>query len=694
MARSNLPAFDPESDNDDSGSGHSSPPILGAASSPSSSQLSQPPRVPTGLGLGFPGGVFDTSHTWPDVDQIILKGFKVARLTSLFGRHSFVIFKPNFVEHRGFCDDSAGFSLFLGEVGGYQMMCSLSGEIDRTALKAELMVQLQSPQFHAGAVEPSSNPAILVRKAVTFSIVAVVEILDKVEVDRVWLARHGQKVPMRVAHPLLLSIRNDFVSMSIDIAYAWNAGGGVPLFHSERAARHNMWMMAELGIVPEGSRDLKFGSVLYAVPAHYGAPGSKLTVYPGGYMHHAKLFLGNPTTLALPTTIYTLRNRIDNLRTAAAEMLSIFTAVPRRLGTARLEVSIADTRDITSAIFLAEQIATGEQLRLDAHTVSVEAVTAMLRNISQLAPIFGENARAPTFAEVATYIRKIHSLGFYTFNWKAMLDPTWKLIPDVVPIGELPPVPPLRILSLPYLDVLLLYCFIGTLPRNRARFTYRILETKTVASADGLGTIKRTYPVTNGSFSEPHMAAEALAIAFQASGKPLSDFAIEVDPCMFGPDTGLPFPTQGFLEELRVRRPDVPVYFGPGIAPAADMAVGLIASSNLSVQMGLLSVTNPLFVEPSIPIGSPVVSALHSVSDAALQRSPAGLPHAARVRLGLQQWQESRSAAALAPIPLAPHQLVQTQDSRLIRRAKAAAKKGEVFVDDRPVSNIIELSPE
>ena len=138
-----------------------------------------------------------------------------------------------------------------------------------------------------------------------------------------------------------------------------------------------------------------------------------------------------------------------------------------------------------------------------------------------------------------------------------------------------------------------------------------------MASADGLGTIKRTYTVTNGSFLEPHMAAEALAIAFQASGKPLSDFAIEVDPCIFGPDTGLPFPTQGFLEELRVRRPDVPVFSGPGIAPAANLAVGLIASSNLSVQMGLLSVTNPLFVEPGIPIGSPVVSALHSVSVAA-----------------------------------------------------------------------------
>ena len=96
-----------------------------------------------------------------------------------------------------------------------------------------------------------------------------------------------------------------------------------------------------------------------------------------------------------------------------------------------------------------------------------------------------------------------------------------------------------------------------------------------MASADGLGTIKRTYTVTNGSFLEPH------------------------------------------LEELRVRRPDVPVFSGPGIAPAANLAVGLIASSNLSVQMGLLSVTNPLFVEPGIPIGSPVVSALHSVSVAA-----------------------------------------------------------------------------
>ena len=123
---------------------------------------------------------------------------------------------------------------------------------------------------------------------------------------------------------------------------------------------------------------LKFGWVQYAVPAHYGAPGSKITVYPGGYMHHAKLFLGNPTTVALPATFYTLRNRVDNLRTAGAEMLSISTAVPRRFGTARLEISIANTRNITSAILLAETIAAGEQARIDVHSVPVEAVTARL----------------------------------------------------------------------------------------------------------------------------------------------------------------------------------------------------------------------------------------------------------------------------------------------------------------------------
>ncbi len=45
-----------------------------------------------------------TANTWPDVDQIILKGLKVSRLKNVLGQQSLVIFKPNFVEHKGFSE--------------------------------------------------------------------------------------------------------------------------------------------------------------------------------------------------------------------------------------------------------------------------------------------------------------------------------------------------------------------------------------------------------------------------------------------------------------------------------------------------------------------------------------------------------------------------------------------------------------
>ena len=101
-----------------------------------------------------------------------------------------------------------------------------------------------------------------------------------------------------------------------------------------------------------------------------------------------------------------------------------------------------------------EFIVDNEQARLDMHVVPIGSFTAMLANISQLPPIFGANARAPTPAEMRTYIRFVHAFGFYHFTWKSMLDPVWQLIPARAPPGDLPPVPDLIILGLPYLDVL------------------------------------------------------------------------------------------------------------------------------------------------------------------------------------------------------------------------------------------------
>ncbi len=68
---------------------------------------------------------------------------------------------------------------------------------------------------------------------------------------------------------------------------------------------------------------------------------------------------------------------------------------------------------------------------------------------------------------------------------------------------------------------------------QKVKFTYRTSESKNVVGAGGV-LIKWIFPIFHGSFAEPYMAAEALAMAVRDSGKTVAEFAVEVKPCMFG----------------------------------------------------------------------------------------------------------------------------------------------------------------
>jgi len=323
--------------------------------------------------LGFPNNAFDINAAWCDVDGLIVNDLRVSRLVAIFGTFSFFILKPHFVEHRGFTETLAeGCALFFGELGGFQIIAIFASELQREEKKAVLIENLQSPVFFAGAVLPSPDPSILVLAAVTISFPAFIEILGNAEIVNIAIARHGQKVPRRVAVPLLQRIRNESTSISIDIAFSWPVASGVPVFRSSWAPSKVSPMFAELGLVQDGSRMKQFGFLQYPVPAHYGAPGSKIVVYPGSYMHHAKAILGNPAAAPLPATFYTLRNRLDHLRSAASQLGPLIRSNSVKFSTVRLEVSIAHTRDIYSALQLAESIATGEQARIDIHIISFE----------------------------------------------------------------------------------------------------------------------------------------------------------------------------------------------------------------------------------------------------------------------------------------------------------------------------------
>jgi len=335
------PSAPPDSAGDDSDSSSSS--SAGAA-----------PHVPSGLGLGFPNSAFDINAAWCDVDGLIVNDLRVARLNAIFGTYSFFILKPHFVEHRGFTETLAeGCALFFGELGGFQIIAVFASELQRDEKKAVLIGNLQSPIFFAGAVLPSPDPSILVLAAVTISFPAFIEILGNAEIVNIAIARHGQKVPRRVAVPLLQKIRNNCTSISIDIAFSWPVASGVPLFRSSWAPSKVSPMFAELGLVPVGSRLKQFGFLQYPVPAHYGAPGSKIVVYPGSYMHHAKAILGNPAAAPLPATFWTLRNRLDHLRSAASQLAPLIRSNSVKFSTVRLEVSISHTRDIYTALQLA-----------------------------------------------------------------------------------------------------------------------------------------------------------------------------------------------------------------------------------------------------------------------------------------------------------------------------------------------------
>jgi len=74
-------------------------------------------------------------------------------------------------------------------------------------------------------------------------------------------------------------------------------------------------------------------------------------------------------------------------------------------------------------------------------------------------------------------------------------------------------------LELPYTEVLELWKYICVLPRNASLFSFRTMETCNTVDRGDRVVRRVAYPITNGSFIEPHMAAAALAQKFRASGK-------------------------------------------------------------------------------------------------------------------------------------------------------------------------------
>jgi hypothetical protein len=144
-------------------------------------------------------------------------------------------------------------------------------------------------------------------------------------------------------------------------------------------------MFAELGVLRNkvGTKTetiKKYGAVQYAVPVKYGMfPESRITVYPGGYMHRLKGMCGNLPELGTPKSVFVLRSRIEILKQAATEML-----VSGKFSTGRFEVSIARAANVDEAVNHASNIWTKESSRIDMVIMPNRFIETMLERMAQL----------------------------------------------------------------------------------------------------------------------------------------------------------------------------------------------------------------------------------------------------------------------------------------------------------------------
>ena len=198
--------------------------------------------------------------------------------------------------------------------------------------------------------------------------------------------RHGQKVPMAYAYPVLewAAKAHRSVTLCVDLAFSFKVFGGIPIFNAPWALGPNLWMFAELGLLDRGYGKKKFGSVQYAVPAKYRQfVGSRINVYPSGYMHRLKAVLGDIHNLAMPGSVESLRFRVNRIRTGASQVLALIRSDPASFCVARFEISLAHTRDIHQAWDDALAIIEEEGLRLDMAIVSLAAIEDVLVLASQ-----------------------------------------------------------------------------------------------------------------------------------------------------------------------------------------------------------------------------------------------------------------------------------------------------------------------
>ena len=479
------------------------------------------------------------------------------------------ILKPSYVPHRGFteCLDAqlGAADLFFGEIGHFQVKCRFEDSDACARFKAELIVELGKSS--AGAILPSSKPSVLVANKCTVAVSALVEAFGHLGIEKVSLARHGQKIPKKFALPPLefLALGRRSHCVSLDVAWNWSVEGGVPVFDAPWAHHPSMWMFAELSAIetfgPDPSR--KFGAIQYAVPAKYDMfPGSRITVYPGGYMHHLKGFCGTLAQLGTPKSVGVLRNRVEALKQAAVQMLVLFQQSPDKFSTGRFEVSIARAANVSQAVQFATKIWDEESPRIDMVIIPFKEILGMLERVARMPSIQGENAANVSSIQITDYVRALNSIGFYHWSMK------WQLGRAVPPPnlgpGAVVPDLPFSTVGMSYSDICVLYRHIGLL--KGGNFTWRTLEKRSASNIGRLSNV--VYPISHGSFHTAKLCFEALASWMDHQGIQVTDIAEHVvvpRPSVFGVDRQYPFPQDNNL--LPIPRVS-PVRLSPSKAPS------------------------------------------------------------------------------------------------------------------------------
>jgi hypothetical protein len=324
-------------------------------------------------------------------------------------------------------------SLFLGLIGGHQLLIQSSTVGQSEFFKTHFLARLNNPLYHMGYCKPSPHPYIAVGKNFFVGVPVFERVVHGLGISRVTLSIFGIKMPIDDAMNLW-KVAKGFLAenstVDIDFGFECPCPSGIPLFHSRfwlkkgsNSGTTRMFDTLGRGLVHGHHGD--FGTVRYQIPES----ANSITFYPK--VVHLLKGESDFSAAYLPTTGQGMRNRLDNIRLTATRMKAELMANPGRWNSARVEVAIRGAPSFNRAWDLAGDILVKQIPTIDCKVVDQVQLHLMLDEVISTPAFVGDDHQALLVDDKRFIARLQNKIGFWFSYWNKLL-PTFAGVQDSI----------------------------------------------------------------------------------------------------------------------------------------------------------------------------------------------------------------------------------------------------------------------